>query len=165
MVPSNLRVVNLTVPATLAAAGMVTGQIDTLGYNYASFAIIDGAVASAATAMTTISWTESDTIMTAATAGTDIVALTGAATVSSTAGFVLPSPSTATVVPVGCVYQFNVNLIGRKRYIACQVIPAVSAALSVVGILGRAPDPAKLAITSPITNSTQASQLHLIADC
>ena len=96
MVPSNLRVVNLTVPATLAAAGIVTGQIDTLGYNYASFAIIDGAVASAATAMTTISWTESDTIMTAATAGTDIVALTGAAAVSSTAGFVLPSPSTAT---------------------------------------------------------------------
>ena len=166
MVPSESKVVKLFTPGTVAAASTSTGCVDTYGYDYCTIDVIDGAIASAATAVTYLQVSESDTAMTAYTDGTAIVALTGAAATSATAGFVLPSPSTCTVVPTGCNYRMNIDLRGRKRYMTLLFTPGVTVALAANAYLYRTNDggPAMSTI-SPITNSTVAYQSHLNVSC
>jgi len=161
MVPDQTKVIKLFTPATVAAAATTTGCVDTLGYDYATIDVMAGSIASNATAVTYLQVSESDTAMTAYTDGTAIVALTGAAAVSATAGFVLPAPSTATVVPTGCTYRMNVDLRGRKRYLTLLFTPAQTVAQAAWASLGRVQDGPASPIAVPITNSTEASQCHL----
>jgi len=131
MVPSESRpVLMYAAPSAGSAAAVVTGQIDTKGFDYLTIDVLDISNTSAL-ALAALELTESDTEMTAATAGTDIVALTGAAATSTSAGFVLPSPSSS----CNNLYRFNINLTGRKRFIAIRHGSGV-AALNIVHILG-----------------------------
>jgi hypothetical protein len=161
MVPSETKIVKLFTPATVAAAATTTGCVDTLGYDYCTIDVMAGSIASNATAVTYLQVSESETAMTAYTDGDAIVALTGAAAVSATAGFVLPAPSTCTVVPTGCNYRMNIDLKGRKRYLTLLFTPAQTVAQCAWATLSRVQNGPAMETISPITNSTVAYQCHL----
>ena len=162
MVPSNTKCVCMIAPGTVAAASTTEAGLDTYGYDYCTIDVINGNTATNATAVTFIQVSESDTVLpTAYTDGTAIVALTGAAAVSATAGFVLPTPSTCTVVPVGSNFRFNIDLKGRKRYLGLLVTPAQTWSLSAVAMLSRVQDGPAMSTISVATNSTVAYQSRL----
>lgn len=162
MVPSETKCICMIPPATVAAASTTEAGVDTYGYDYCTIDVINGAIASNATAVTYLQVSESDTVLpTAYTDGSAIVALTGAAATSATAGFVLPTPSTCTVVPVGSNFRFNIDLRGRKRYLGLLVTPAQTWALSAVAHLSRAQDSPAMKVVTPATNSTEAYQCRL----
>lgn len=122
--------------ASASSAGVVFGQIDTKGFNFLTIDLMTGTVASAETAVTTLQLGESDTAPTDVTTDCDaIAALTGAAATSTTAGFVLPPASSATAN----LYRFNIDLRGRKRYIAATFVAAgqIAAGVAMIGHLHR----------------------------
>lgn len=164
MVP-DVKIVSMMIPATKAAASTTTGLVDTLGYDYCVINTEHGATATDSLAMTFVQCSESDTAPTAYTDGTAIVALTGAAATSATAGFVLPTPSTCTVVPVGGNFQFNIDLKGRKRYLVMLVTPAQTMALACHAILSRVADGPASPVIAVATNSTIAHQCRLNVSC
>lgn len=104
---------------TMTSAGTVFGQVDTLGYDYLIVDLEAGTGAAASTAVTTLRMSESDTSMTAYTDGTAITNCVGAAATSTSAGFVLPALSSSKKN----VYQFNIDLRARKRYISINFAP------------------------------------------
>jgi len=162
MVPSETKCICMIPPATVAAASTTEAGLDRLGYDYCTIDVINGAIATDATAVTYLQLSESDTVLpTAYTDGTAIVAFTGAAATSATAGFVLPTPSTCTVVPVGSNFRFNVDLRGRKRYLGLLVTPGQSWALSAVAMLSRAHVDPAMPVVAVATNSTEAYQCRL----
>lgn len=149
-------------PGTVAAASTTQGGVDTLGFDYCTIDVINGNIATSATAVTFIQVSESDTVLpTAYTDGAAIVALTGAAATSVTAGFVLPTPSTCTVVPVGSNFRFNIDLRGRMRYLGLLVTPAQTWSLSAVAMLSRAHVDPAMPVVAVATNSTEAYQCRL----
>ena len=149
-------------PATVAAASTTEAGVDTIGFDYCTIDVINGAIATDANAVTFIQVSESDTVLpTHYTDGAAIVALTGAAATSATAGFVLPAPSTCTVVPIGSNFRFNIDLRGRKRYLGLLVTPAQTWALSAVAHLSRADTDPAMSVVTPATNSTEAYQCRL----
>lgn len=98
---------------TLASAGTVFGVVDTLGFNYLIIDLEAGTGEAASTAVTTLRCCEDDTAATGYSDGDPIIACVGAAATSTSAGFVLPALSSTKKN----VYQFNIDLRGRKRYI------------------------------------------------
>ena len=161
MVPET-KCVCMIAPGTVGAASTTEAGIDTLGYDYCTIDVINGNIATNATAVTFIQVSESDTVLpTAYTDGAAIVALTGAAATSATAGFVLPTPSTCTVVPVGSNFRFNIDLRGRKRYLGLLVTPAQTWSLSAVAMLSRAHVDPAMPVVAVATNSTEAYQCRL----
>ena len=149
-------------PGTVAAASTTEGGVDTIGYDFAEITVVNGNTATNATAVTFIQLSESDTqFCTNYTDGAPIVAFVGAAVVSATAGFVLPTPSTCTVVPVGSTFRFNVDLRGRKRYLGLLVTPAQTWSLSAVAMLSRAHVDPAMNVVTPATNSVEACQCRL----
>ncbi|OHB65762.1 MAG: hypothetical protein A2Y76_01680 [Planctomycetes bacterium RBG_13_60_9] len=104
---------------TLTSAGTVSGQVDTVGFDYAMITIQAGTAEAAETAVTTLALYENDTALTAATSGTVIYACQGAAATSTSAGFVLPPLSSTKQTTL----QLLLDLRGRKRYIAAQFAP------------------------------------------
>jgi len=162
MVPSEQKTICMIAPGTVAAASTTEAGVDTLGYDYCTIDVINGNTATNATAVTFIQVSESDTVLpTAYTDGAAIVALTGAAATSATAGFVLPTPSTCTVVPVGSNFRFNIDLRGRKRYLGLLVTPAQTWSLSAVALLSRAHVDPAMPVVAVATNSTEAYQCRL----
>ena len=166
MVPSETKCICMIPPATVAAASTTEAGVDTLGYDYCTIDVMNGATASNATAVTFLQISETDTVLpTQYTDGDAIVALTGAAAVSATAGFVLPTPSTCTVVPIGSNFRFNIDLKGRKRYLGILVTPAQTWALSAVAMLSRCQDGPAMSTISVATNSTVPYQSRLNVSC
>ena len=165
MNPAESKTALIIMPQTLAAASTTQGFIDTKGYDYCTIDFIDGSIATAATALTYLQISEAETKATVYTEGTAIPALTGAAAVSTSAGFVLPAPSTSTVVKTGCNYRFNIDLKGRMRYLAVLLTPAHASSFCAVAHLFRTNDGRNAnALTSPITNSTEVYQSHLVVN-
>ena len=166
MVPSETKCICMIPPATVAAASTTEAGVDTLGYDYCTIDVMNGATASNATAVTFLQISETDTVLpTQYTDGDAIVALTGAAAVSATAGFVLPTPSTCTVVPIGSNFRFNIDLKGRKRYLGILVTPGQTWALSAVAMLSRCQDGPAMSTISVATNSTVPYQSRLNVSC
>jgi hypothetical protein len=136
MVPSNFKVEQLIVPTTaITAASANTAYVDTQGYDYLSVCIEEMS-ASAATQLTNLSLREDDTVPTAFTDASTIVAFTGGTATSATVGFVKPTPSSTTAN----VYRLNVDLRGRKRYIALKFDPAVSTRAAAQALLFKKED-------------------------
>lgn len=106
---------------TMTSAGTVFGSVDTLGFDQLRIDLIAGTGAAAQTAVTTLQLCESDTAPTAYTDGDAITACVGAAAVSTSAGFVLPALSSTKQN----TYQFNLNMVGRKRYIGINFAPTL----------------------------------------
>jgi hypothetical protein len=104
---------------TMTSAGTVFGTVDALGFNYLIVDLEAGTGDAASTAVTTLQLCEDDTAPTAYTDGDAITACVGAAAVSTSAGFVLPALSSTKKN----VYQFNIDMRGRKRYIGINFAP------------------------------------------
>jgi hypothetical protein len=124
-----------------ASATEVVGVIDTMDLPGASHLQIDllaGTASAAETAVTVLKLGETDNTAAHSDVTTDmtlIPAFTGAAAVSTSAGFVLPARSSTTQN----IYRFNVDLLKRKRYIGCAFTPAttVVAGIAMSAILFR----------------------------
>jgi hypothetical protein len=104
---------------TMTSAGTVFGSVDTKGFDFCTISLAAGTGNAASTAVTTLRVCESDTAPTAYTGGTAVTQFVGAAAVSTSAGFVLPALSTTT----DNVYQMNIDLKGRKRYLGINFAP------------------------------------------
>ena len=120
MQPESKSVI-MKLAASASSAGSIFGTIDTKGFDFLTIDVLAATVGAAETAVTALHCGESDTAPTNVTTDSELIpALTGAAATSSTAGFVLPPASSTTTN----LYRFNVDLRGRKRYIACELIAA-----------------------------------------
>jgi hypothetical protein len=147
MQPSN----NLTIPllntGTVSAASTHIAAVDTKGFDHLQFDLTVKSGSAAETAVTTLRVCEADYDSTAVTAATDITAYTtvgctpvtqfvGAAAVSTSAGFVLPARSST----VDNTYRFNIDLRGRKRYLALNFAPTLTCTnggINLTATLGR----------------------------
>lgn len=159
MVP-DFAVKQLIVPTTAITAGSTAnwGYVDTKGYSYLGIALIEMS-ASAATQVTGLRVRELDTVPTAFTDMSAIVALTGAAATSTSAGFVLPTPNSA--YASGNCYKFGIDLNGRKRYIGIDFVPAVTTRASAVALLFRDDDSNNQKVSTDATATTEVATLRL----
>jgi hypothetical protein len=124
----NCKYVNVLDPVSGTGAVTMDNDIDTNGYDYLTVVVSLGAVGAATTAL---SLSESDDDVTYA-----------AITFADADGGTNIDGSTA-AVPGGTdddsIFVFNVNLVGRKRYIRAVMTRGGTATLvSIVGILSRA---------------------------
>ncbi len=143
---------------TLASAATTIGIIDTLGADYLTIDVVAGSGDAASTAVTVLRCAESDTdsAMTAHTDGDAITACVGAAVVSSTAGFALPALSATKQNS----YRFNIDLKGRKRYIATDFgVEKNTVGIGMVGTLSRIADGADI-----VTQATGVDGTRVIVD-
>ena len=137
MLPGNNKIVLMTAPTTeLAAASTNTANIDTIKFDYLTIDLCTDTGTEATAALTVLSIAESDIATQVFTNMDAIVAGTGAAATSTSAGFALPWHSSV------CVnnYRFNIDLKGRKRYIGIHYENPVGGAISITGTLSRHED-------------------------
>jgi hypothetical protein len=128
---------------TMTSAGTVFGVVDTKGFDFCIIDVCAGTGEAASTAITELNMSESDTLLTAVSDGTAVTAFVGASAISTSAGFVLPALSSTT----SNVYQMNVDLRGRKRYLAIDFAPAKqTVGVSGVAHLFNANDAADIAV-------------------
>ena len=158
MLPGNYKLQQLIVPTTAitAASTANSGYVDTINYDYLSIDLIEMS-ASAATQVTGLRVREDDTVPTAFTDMSAIVALTGAAATSTSAGFVLPTPNSA----VENNYRFKIDLRGRKRYIGIDFVPAVSTRAACTALLLRGEEGANQSTSSDATATVTTASLRL----
>lgn len=130
MNPLSKIVVPLT-PVTVTAAATITGQIDTLGYDYAEVVLVMSQLA-ATSQPTMVGMAESDIATTVFTDATAIIAATGGAATTTAVAFVIPAQST--VVTSRYTIKWNVDLHGRKRYLDVKIIASADADQDVVCI-------------------------------
>ena len=118
----------MVVPQTVTNAGTLSGKVDTKGFDYAQISLVSGTVA-ASDIPTVMRISEDDTAHSAFTAGTVITNFVGGTATTTSIGFVIPTPVTTS----GGTYsaQFNVDLRGRKRYLAIEFSPITTHTLSV----------------------------------
>lgn len=104
----NTKIINVTPPAAIIDnAAATTAEVDTLGFDYAQFYVILGAMDIAVTVMKV---TESDT------AGSGHADVTGL--ISGTSANIAGSTSTLPVDTMdNKIYGFDIDLRGRKRYL------------------------------------------------
>jgi hypothetical protein len=159
MNPGNSKLVQLTLPTTAVVADAhLTSYVDTRGYDYLQINILELS-ASAATAAHFLQVREDDTVPTAVTSMSAIVAFTGASATSTSAGFVLPTPVSAGAF--GNVYRFNINLKGRKRYIGLEYAPGVSQQWCAHALLMRCQDGPAQSVSTDATATTLSATLRL----
>lgn len=158
MVPGNYKLQQLIIPTTAITALSTanSGYVDTKGYDYLCIDLVEMS-ASASTQVSGLRVREDDTVPTAFTDMSAIVALTGAAATSTSAGFVLPFPNSA----VENNYRFNIDLKGRKRYIGLDFIPAVSTQCASVALLLRGETGANQSTSTDKTATVTSASLRL----
>lgn len=123
----------MIIPTTAITAGSKNyAYVDTKEFDFLAIEIVEMS-ASAATQLTALSLSETDTAPTAFTDGTVLTQFTGGTAVGTAAGFVLPTPSST----VGNNYRFNIDLRGRKRYICLEFEPGVTTRAAAVALLFR----------------------------
>jgi len=122
---------------TMTSAGTVIGVVDTAGFDFLAIDLVAGTGAAAQTAVAALALADNDTVtapssITAYTTvgNTPITQFVAAAAASTSAGFVLPALSSSKQN----VYRFNVDLRGRKRFVALYFSPT----LQTVGVSANA---------------------------
>lgn len=158
MVPGNAKLKQLIVPTTAITAASTAnwGYVDTKGWDYLQIDLVEMS-ASAATQVTGLRVREDDTVPTAFTDMSAIVALTGAAATSTSAGFVLPFPNSA----VENNYRFNIDCRARKRYVALDFVPAVSTRCAAIALLLRGEKEPDQAVSTDKTATVTTASLRL----
>ena len=155
MVPGNEKLIPLVQTITVSNGSTHIGAVDTKGYDYLKFNVSCKSGSAAETAVATLSVCESDsTLPTAYTDGDAVTALVGAAAVSTSAGFVLPARSSTT----DNTYRLNVDLKGRKRYVAVYFAPTLTVTNGSICInaeLARAEDGGDIAAIGTATAGTR----------
>ena len=114
-----VKVINLFEGCTMTSGATVFDAVDTKGFDACVIALVAGTGDAASTAVTTLQLCESDTDPTDYTDGTAVTSFVGAAATSTSAGFVLPALSSS----VQNIFQMNVDLRGRKRYLGINFAP------------------------------------------
>jgi hypothetical protein len=135
MLPDTKTVLG-AIEISCTAAATNFAAIDTKGWDFLELDVVAGTGSAAETALTALRCGHSDTAPTDVTTDTTAIpAFTGAAATSTSAGFVLPALSSTKLN----TYRFNVDLRGRKRYIACEMIntTVINAGCAFVGRLSR----------------------------
>lgn len=155
MNPGNSKTVVMIVPTTAQSAATNTGIVDTIGFDHLQVDLVEMSASEATAALTHLSLRENDTVPTAFTAMSSIVALTGAAATSTSAGFVLPTPNSA----VWNNYRFNIDLKGRKRYIAIRHENSISTRVACNALLLRCQE------GRPMPTSSDATATVTTASC
>jgi len=123
VVPGGALAVSKTNGAT------ASGIIDTLGFDFASIAIIAATADVVSNKPTVCKIQEADT--TDASNFADIVGLRGGT------DFTIPNANTAATAVVQNLYQFNVDLRGRKRYLQAVYSPQTTQTVTVVANLAK----------------------------
>ena len=109
----------LALATTSATNGeTITASVDTLGFNHLTLGLHLTTSNSTSNKPSVLKLSEADT--TDATNFSDITAFVG----GGTGGFTIPAASTSTSTPN--VYQFKVDLRGRKRYIKLSYSPVTT---------------------------------------
>ena len=154
----DFKIKQLIIPTTAITAASTAnwGYVDTKGYSHLVVSLSEMS-ASAATQVTGLRVREDNTVPTAFTDMSAIVALCGAAATSATAGFVLPTPNSA----VENNYKFNIDLRGRKRYVGLDFIPGVTTRAAAQALLFRGEEGADQAISSDATATVTTASLRL----
>ena len=132
----NTKTVLGAIEISCTAAATNFAAIDTMGWDYLELDVVAGTGSAAETSLTALRCGHSDTAPTDVTTDTTSLAFaTGAAATSTTAGFVLPALSSTKLN----VYRFNVDLKGRGRYVACEMVntTVINAGCAFVGRLSR----------------------------
>jgi len=136
-----VKVINLFEGQTMTSAGTVFDAVDTKGFDTCILALVAGTGDAASTAVSTLRVCESDTDPTDYTDGTAVTQFVGASATSTSAGFVLPALSSSKQN----VYQMNIDLKGRKRYIGLNFAPEKqTVGVACVAVLSRVADGADI---------------------
>jgi hypothetical protein len=148
-------------PASVASSATTTCQFDTIGYDYAVIDILSGTQTTTDPAITTITLKESDD--TVATNFAAIVAFTGAAATSTSAGFAIPA---VTVTGLGAGIQMQVDLRKRKRYLQLNMTPGTTLVMAAQVELGRAEQSPLTAAQKSVSNkaATNVTGVAVIAN-
>ena len=114
------RTIPLLLPGTLATNATATAIIDTLGYDYLTVEVVQGAsVATNSSARwASLFLSEGDT--TTAASSVNIPAFIGTTNTSATSGFVIQPNNNNTT---GIVQKLFVSLLGRRRYVFLNAQP------------------------------------------
>lgn len=125
----NLQVVPMREIDTVAGGTAAFGIVDTKGYDYAKLVYVT-AKATAASSQDALNLAEDDTLATAFTDATEVAGFDGSADYS------IVAEST----DYSNCYVFNLDLRGRKRYLAMTYESDATHSGSMVAILGRQAD-------------------------
>lgn len=128
MLPSTKTVVAINAAAPTNGE-TVTGQIDTLGYDFATIDIIATTANVVSNKPATVKLQELDTTVVSSFA--DISGAKGGT------DFTIPNANTAATAVVQNIYSFNVDLRGRKRYIQVAYSPLTTQTVTAVAKLHR----------------------------
>lgn len=140
-------------PASVASTATTTMTFDTIGYDYAIVDFICGTQATTDPAITTLKFLENDTNTNASNMAA-IVALTGAAATSTSAGFAIPA---VTVTGLGgTVAQFQIDLRKRKRFLQINCTPGTTLVVAGVVRLCRGE-------IAPLTAAQKSANLNMSA--
>lgn len=140
-------------PVSVASTATTTCQFDSLGYDYAIVDVLCGTQATTDPAITTLKFLESDTNTNASNMAA-IVALTGAAATSTSAGFAIPAVTVTGLA--GTVAQFQIDLRKRKRYIQMNITPGTTLVIGALVRLCRGE-------IAPLTAAQKSANLNMAA--
>lgn len=143
MLPQN-KVVFALDETSKTAGATATALIDCLGYDHLTLSVKCGTADVVSNKPTVLKLQEAET--------TDASNLANISGFVGGTDFTIPNAVTAATAAVQNVYQFNVDLRGRKRYIGLSLSPATTQLVKAVAILGRAEQ-------APITAAKAGSAL------
>lgn len=117
--------------ASTTNGATASGNIDTLGFDYASIDVLLTTSNNTTNNPSVLKVSESDD--TVATNFSDITELVG----DGTGGFTIPAAITAATSVVGPAATINVDLRGRKRYLKVSVSPVTTQSVTVLAQLSK----------------------------
>lgn len=120
MNPGNMKTVILEETQSATSSGDVFATVDTKGYDFCVFQILSGTHEAAETSLEILRLGHQDTVPTDVTTDTTVLpAFSCGAAVAATCSNILP-PGSSTKQNI---YQFNIDLRGKKRYLAVDYTP------------------------------------------
>lgn len=119
------------VPQSVTNGATASGIIDTLGFAHANIKVLQGNSNNVTNNLSVCRISEAET-----TDATNFGTITKFEGDNTTAGFTIPNAVTAT--DNGQVYDINIDLRGRKRYLRVQLSPVTTQILTAVADLSRA---------------------------
>lgn len=158
MNPTNSKTVILEEAQSASSSGDVFATVDTLGFDYMVFDICSGTHEAAETSLEILRLGESDTAPTDVTTDCTVLpAFSCGAATAATCDNILPAGSSTKQN----VYRFNMDLRGRKRWIALDYTPVKqTVGISLVAHLFRAND----GVDPLVTAATTADGFRMIAN-
>jgi len=122
-----MKPVVMLAETSLTNGASSTSRIDTLGYKRLTLVLRQSTSNSTSNKLATCKLSEAD--VTSSSSATSITEFVG----GGTGGFTIPAADASNPQ----IYEFNVDLLGRKRYLFLEVSPVTTQTLTAVGLLFR----------------------------